>query len=981
MTIILSVIFLYLFISYFIRIRWAAFLTFLPALFGAIISLALLYFIKGTVSSIALGVGSILLGIGVDYALYIFSQIKEHSNARDAIQKLWFPIVICSVTTAAVFYCLIYVKTGALHDLGLFMTFSVLGSAVFSILVFPFLIDTLRKNNISEKERYPKFVKWFATYRFDKNKIIVVASVAATVVLVFTSRMLEFDSDMQKMSYESQRLKDAENHINKITSVTLKSVFIMCSGKTLDEAMMNNEKVLRIVEKLKNKNIIRDYSSFSNLFVSDSTQLKRIEQWESYWTPKKKKDLEMTLVNSAAQIGFNKNVFDGFFSLIDKKYSVEDEKDLVEIRKQILNDWVVDFDNMKYIINVIKVDDPGKNDIYSAFENNQNITVVDRQTLTSQFIGILKNDFNLLVTLSSYLVLIILILIIGRIELGLVAFIPIVISWIWTQGIMGILGERFTIFNIIISTLIFGTGVDYCILIMRGLQHEYAYGKEILPSFKLGIFLSASTTIISVGVLVFAKHPALKSIAVLPIVGYLSVVLITFTFEPVMMNWMLLNKKKKNTYPVTLVTLFLSIFAYTYFISGCILLSVFGYVLSTLSFISRKKRKTLLHSLLRSFCKSMIYVMVNVKKKIINEHMEDFSKPAVIICNHKSVLDILLILMMSPKVILLTNDWVWNSPFFGKVVQFAQFYPVSLGVENSIELLSERVNKGYSIVVFPEGTRSADNKIHRFHKGAFYIAEKLNLDILPVMFHGTGDTIKKGEFFVRNGRLTVKVLKRISITDKEYGSGYSERTKLINKYFRSRFQELRYELETPEYFTDKLVKNFIYKETILEWYLRIKLKLEKNFDSIVNIVPMEASVTDIGCGYGFLSYMLNFTSDRRIVLGIDADVQKIEMANNCFSKNSNINFIASNVVDYQLPESDVFIMMDVLHYLSVDNQKALIKRCAEKLNDNGIIIIREANDNLDRKHFATRLTEFFSVGLGFNKKTDDQLFFCFGRFF
>jgi 2-polyprenyl-3-methyl-5-hydroxy-6-metoxy-1,4-benzoquinol methylase len=249
------------------------------------------------------------------------------------------------------------------------------------------------------------------------------------------------------------------------------------------------------------------------------------------------------------------------------------------------------------------------------------------------------------------------------------------------------------------------------------------------------------------------------------------------------------------------------------------------------------------------------------------------------------------------------------------------------------------------------------------------------LDILPIIFHGTGDTIKKDELWVRNGSLTVKILPRIKANDLSYGLNYSERSKAICKYFRCEYDIMKKENEKTNYFKDKLINNYIYKEVILEWYLRIKLMIENNYSQIISLVPPDSSVVDIGCGYGFLSYMLNFTSDKRTIIGIDYDKRKIDIANNCFSKNSSINFFWDDITNTQLPKSDVFILFDVLHYLKREEQEKILSRCVNNLNENGIIIIRDANENRKNKHMATRLGELFSTGLGFNKLKNEHLYF------
>jgi len=110
--------------------------------------------------------------------------------------------------------------------------------------------------------------------------------------------------------------------------------------------------------------------------------------------------------------------------------------------------------------------------------------------------------------------------------------------------------------------------------------------------------------------------------------------------------------------------------------------------------------------------------------------------------------------------IVMTNKWVWNSPFYGLALRFADYYPAFKGIDHDVAKLQKKVNHGYSILVFPEGTRSDDGTIKRFHQGAFWLADHLNLDIQPILFHGAVDCLHKHEFFLRAGQMILKVLDR-----------------------------------------------------------------------------------------------------------------------------------------------------------------------------------------------------------------------------
>ena len=125
--------------------------------------------------------------------------------------------------------------------------------------------------------------------------------------------------------------------------------------------------------------------------------------------------------------------------------------------------------------------------------------------MNETFLGTLKNDFNRLVLYSSIVVFLLLLFFYKSLSLTLVTVIPIALTWLLTIGTMGFFGIEFNIFNIIISTFIFGLGIDYCIFITNGLLQEHRTGEKALPTHKTSIILSVITTILGVGVLIFCK--------------------------------------------------------------------------------------------------------------------------------------------------------------------------------------------------------------------------------------------------------------------------------------------------------------------------------------------------------------------------------------------------------------------------------------------------------------------------------------------
>ena len=140
--------------------------------------------------------------------------------------------------------------------------------------------------------------------------------------------------------------------------------------------------------------------------------------------------------------------------------------------------------------------------------------VVDRSYFAQKMAASVNNDFNLILVICSVSVFLALLLSYGRLELAIMSFIPMAISWIIILGLMAILGIEFNIVNIILSTFVFGIGDDFSIFIMDGLLNEYKTGKKMLSSHKTAIFFSAFTSIVGMGALIFAGHPALQSISI-----------------------------------------------------------------------------------------------------------------------------------------------------------------------------------------------------------------------------------------------------------------------------------------------------------------------------------------------------------------------------------------------------------------------------------------------------------------------------------
>ena len=201
----------------------------------------------------------------------------------------------------------------------------------------------------------------------------------------------------------------------------------------------------------------------------------------------------------------------------------------------------------------------------------------------------------------------------------------------------------------------------------------------------------------------------------------------------------------------------------------------------------------LLHAIGRTVCQTILG-MLGVKYQVDNPHGETFRKPAMVVCNHQSVLDIMAMLAQSPRIAILTKGWVWHNPFFGPALRHAEYYPMQMGMDELLPHLSSLVERGYSIAIYPEGTRSADGRIQRFHKGAFEIARLLQLDILPIVEASPCRIIPKGSFIMRRGTLRLQYGQRVTPDELARLGDTTAVTKWFRNYYKEEYAKLEDQL-------------------------------------------------------------------------------------------------------------------------------------------------------------------------------------------
>ena len=907
-TVMISMTVLLILLIYYFRNFFTPIIVFLPTVFSVLLALLILYFIKDKISAISLSVGAILIGITIDYALHILTHYKHNNNIEELYKEITQPIVLSSATTAVSFLCLVFVRSEALKDLGLFAAITVILSSISALIIIP----QLYKPKQTEEKLNTNFIDKIGSYPYEKNKPLIIGCSVIILACLFGFRHVGFNEDIGDLNYIPKEMKISEAKLQKLSDITSKSIYTISYGNSEEEALARNSQLSSFLEQEKKEGKILSYNSIGSVVLSEKDQQKKIKEWQNFWNDNKKNQTISELVSNGNKFGFNSSAFDNFNEILNKSYSTLDLKDYEKVKALQISEFMSNENGFYTVSNVVKVDEKKRDAFIKDIEKKHDALAIDRQQMNENFLGLLKRDFNTLINYSLLAIILTIIVFFRNFELTVLTMFPIVLTGVVTAGILYFLGLELNIFSTVVCTLVFGVGDDFSIFLTQAMQKEHTTGKNELPTYRTSIILAVFTTILSIGSLIFAKHPALHSLALVALIGMFSVIIITSTLYPFWFRFFITNRAKKGLSPITFRLLLNSIISFLYYGLGGLIFSAFGSF-----FVKNSKGKTLdiIKLILAKFLTSVLYSNPFVKKKVIKNPNEDFSKPAVIIANHTSFLDTLAIAMATHKIIYLVNDWVYQSPVFGKLVRALGFYPVSQGIENGMEKLKEKIAQGYSLVVFPEAERSYTNDVKRFHKGAFYLAEQFELDVLPLYIHGNSEVLPKGDFIIYDGSITVKVGERISKDDLSFGKNYSERTKKINAYYRSEFAKLREEIEDENYFKKQLFLSYLYKDS------EVVTKVKKDFNTNKSVyfelnkhITNDANILHIADDYGQKDALITlYQASRRIFTLINNDEKRAVAAHNYLVKRRKIQYIkdlseVNKKVDILLISDDNFNM-------------------------------------------------------------------------
>ena len=546
----IAIVIIVLLLFYAFRDIWNILLIVISVAWGWLFAMGALTLIHSSVSMIVIGISSVIVGIAVNYPLHLIAHLRHTPNVKTALKEIAMPLVVGNITTVGAFLALVPLESVALRDLGLFSSLLLVGTILFVLLYLPHILRRGKQNVQS------RLLNRMSEFSLESNHRVVWIVVILTFVFGYFSLKTTFDPDISHINYMTDDQKEDLAYLQsmKPTSSSLESVYVVSSDSSLDKALDKSMSVRSKVEEMKEKGDISDFYDCHQFICSKGEQEKRLNKWNTFIA--KYGGRVETAVKKAAQAeGFIPETFDEFYRLLHTPFKAGDATNLESLYTlafptNIISDSV---SHIYHVIQTLQTQPSLTSDIVHQIQGcSSEVYAFDVPSMNTSIATRLSDDFNYIGWACGLIVFFFLWFSLGSIELAMLSFLPMALSWVWILGLMSLLGIQFNVVNVILATFIFGQGDDYTIFITEGCQYEYAYRRKMLSSYKSSIIISALIMFVGIGALIIAKHPALQSLAKVTIVGMFSVVLMAYLFPPLIFRWLVEGKQGSRLRPITL---------------------------------------------------------------------------------------------------------------------------------------------------------------------------------------------------------------------------------------------------------------------------------------------------------------------------------------------------------------------------------------------------------------------------------------------
>ncbi len=495
------------------------FIAMLPLISAIVAALTITNIIFQQVHGIIIAFGITLLGVCLDYPVHLFSHHTKSKSPQQTILSIWPTLRLSVITTALAYLAMLGTGFSGLSQLSIFA----ISGLIISLLVTRWIVPSWLHFDFTKPSH--QYLIYLSLLKFSLNKKIFIGSTTFIFCLfiIVNNYNTIWSTNITDLSPIPESVKNLDKELrNSIGAPDVNHVFLL-KDKDPERLLQRTEELKNKLQPLKNNMLVDNIYSAVDFIPSQKKQLFYQQQLPDI------SNLRGDLQSALTKLPFKKEFFNPFVNDITKSKTLNpiDVKQILDtpLGQHLQQDLF--FKNNEWVSITRLSDVKSESALIKWLSLNPDIQTyyLNLRQATSSLMSDYQQTALYRLLFGSFIIGLILLSVRSKLRAAII-LLPIILAVLISVSIQIVLGTQLTLFHILALLLIVGIGLDYSLFFDRSWTSTQDYQHRLH-----GIFVSASSTLITFGILGFSDIPVLSALGQTVTFGVLGCFVLTLVFN------------------------------------------------------------------------------------------------------------------------------------------------------------------------------------------------------------------------------------------------------------------------------------------------------------------------------------------------------------------------------------------------------------------------------------------------------------------
>jgi len=517
----------------------------IPLICAEIWTLGLGYVLFGRLNLLTAAFSAVIVGLGIDYAIHIFSRyLDERLHGHDpakamgvALSETGLGTFIGGFTTALAFLAMGISNFSGLREFSIIASLGIVLCLVAMFILLPCMVfwreSWRRKDKPITRAQWDFHVEKLLSVCLRHKRLTLVILLIGTIYLGYEAIQLRFNSDLRSVRAQSNAAISLQSTVTDKVGGSLRSLTFVLEAPTEAQLYRMHDQLMPVLEELKNEGSLVRADSLLGLLRRPEQQQANLDRLREGGI--RTEELVATFEAEVSKQGFRytpamqayiENLAEGLEATEPVTLHQVLEKD-AKFVKPFLNFFDGSFHTIVHVYPSTGLWE--KNAISELTdhilasvnpEQGTDLFVTGIQTISEELKSLVKQSFEISTLLAGLLIMGAMFFHFRKLSLVIFTLLPLVIALIWMLGTMQLLGISITILNFVATPLIIGIGIDDGVHIVEKYLHRRDQDlHKLIAACGKAVTLTSLTTIFGFSSLFLADYSGFQSLGLCAILG------------------------------------------------------------------------------------------------------------------------------------------------------------------------------------------------------------------------------------------------------------------------------------------------------------------------------------------------------------------------------------------------------------------------------------------------------------------------------